>query len=379
LLKGMEIFKGLENVPIKETVLSSIDGEQGKLYYVGYPIEELVEHSSYEEVCFLLLNHRLPKRKELEDYVNRLKAERKLPSEVMEILSELPSKSPFMSVLRLGLDLLNIYDDEAEKNDEESRLRVALRIISRMATLAAVLYRYRNNLEPVSPAFDLPHAANFLYMATGRKPSELEVKIMDAAFILHAEHELPASSTASLVVASTLSDLYSAVSAGIGALKGPLHGGANEKALEMLQEIGSVEKVDEYVRKALLEKRRIMGFGHRVYKSFDPRARIFKRYLQELLNMKGDRTLLDIADRLEEAVTRELGSKGIFPNIDLYSGAVFHMLGLKKEIFTPMFAVARSVGWIAHVLEYWRDNRLIRPRAVYVGPPPRRYVPIDER
>jgi len=375
----MEIFKGLENVPIKETVLSSIDGEKGKLYYVGYPVEELVEHSSYEEVCFLLLNHRLPSRKELEKYVDMLKAERNISPEVMEILRMLPTKSPFMSVLRAGFDLLGIYDDEAEKNDEESRLRVALRIISKIATLTAALYRYRNNLEPVSPAADLSHAANFLYMATGRKPTELEAKIMDAAFILHAEHELPASSTASLVVASTLSDLYSAVSAGIGALKGPLHGGANEKALEMLQEIGSVHKVEEYVRKSLSEKRRIMGFGHRVYKSFDPRARIFKKYLQQLLELKGDRTLLDIADKLEEVVTRELGLKGIFPNIDLYSGAVFHVLGLKKEIFTPMFATARSVGWIAHVLEYWKDNRLIRPRAVYVGPPPRSYLPIDER
>lgn len=373
------MFKGLENVPIKTTVLSSIDGEKGKLYYVGYAIEELVENSSYEEVCYLLLNRRLPRKEELEQFEKKLKAERKLPSQVYDFLDKIPVTVPLISVLRLGVDLLALYDEDVEKNDASTKLDVAIRIISRMATFLAAAYRVRQGLRPVTPSDELSHAANFLYMATGRKPTSLESKIMDVAFILHAEHELPASTTAALVVASTLSDLYSAVSAGVGALKGPLHGGANEKALDMLQAIGVPEKAEEYIDRELASKRRIMGFGHRVYRNFDPRALIFKRYLEELSAMKSDWSLLRVTQKVEEVMVSRLGSKSIFPNIDLYSGSVFHLLGLSREIFTPIFAVSRSVGWIAHVLEYWEDNRLIRPRAVYTGPTPRAYVPIDKR
>ncbi|MEM4572930.1 MAG: citrate synthase/methylcitrate synthase [Candidatus Caldarchaeum sp.] len=374
-----DIAKGLENIPIKYTVLSSIDGEKGKLYYVGYPIEELVKHSSYEEVCFLLLNARLPTKSELEETVKILIKERDLPSEVWKIVKSFPRNTPLISVLRAGVDLLALFDEEAEQNTPDARMSVAIRLISRIATFLAAAYRVRKGLEPIPPSEDLPHAANFLYMATGRRPTPLESKIIDVAFMLHAEHELPASTTAALVVASTLSDLYSAVSAGIGALKGPLHGGANEKALEMLLEIGSPEKAEEYITKALAAKQRIMGFGHRVYKNFDPRALILKKYLEELSKIRSDMSLLQIADSVEQVMAEKMRSKSIFPNIDLYSGPVFHLLGLEKELFTPIFAVARSVGWMAHVIEYWKDNRLIRPRAIYSGPPPRKYVPIEER
>lgn len=374
-----KVEKGLENIAIKETRLSSIDGEKGKLYYVGYPIEELAEHSSYEEVCFLLLHGRLPTRNELENFSAMLVSERSLPRQVVDVLRTLPRTAPMMSWLKTGVDLLSLFDPDAEKTDDESRLKTATRLISKVATLTATAYRLARGLEPVEPRSDLSHAGNFLYMVTGNKSSPLEEKIMDVAFILHAEHELPASTTAALVVASTLSDLYSAVSAGIGALKGPLHGGANEKALEMLQTIGSPDKADGYVANELAAKRRIMGFGHRVYRSFDPRARIFKRYLEQLSEKRGDKTLLQVAEAVENAVIKRMGGKSIFPNIDLYSGPVFHLLGLGKEIFTPFFAAARTVGWLAHVLEYWRDNRLIRPRAVYVGPEPRSYIPLDKR
>ncbi|MEM0349925.1 MAG: citrate synthase/methylcitrate synthase [Candidatus Caldarchaeum sp.] len=373
------VEKGLENIAIKETRLSSIDGEQGKLYYVGYPIEELAEYSSYEEVCFLLLNGRLPTKDELRNFSATLVSERHLPPQVIDILRRLPRNAPLMSWLKTGVDLLSLFDADAEKTDDESRMRTATRLISRIATLTATSYRLARGLEPVEPRADLSHAGNFLYMATGNKPSSLEEKIMDVAFILHAEHELPASTTAALVVASTLSDLYSAVAAGIGALKGPLHGGANEKALEMLQAIKSPEIAEEYVANELAAKRRIMGFGHRVYRSFDPRARIFKRYLEQLSERRGDKTLLQVAEAVEKAMMKYMSGKNIFPNIDLYSGPVFHLLGLGKEIFTPFFASARTVGWIAHVLEYWKENRLIRPRAVYVGPEPRSYIPLDKR
>uniref|UniRef100_A0A7C4DZK4 Citrate synthase n=1 Tax=Caldiarchaeum subterraneum TaxID=311458 RepID=A0A7C4DZK4_CALS0 len=374
-----KVEKGLENIAIKETRLSNIDGEKGKLYYVGYSIEELAEYSSYEEVCFLLLNGRLPTRNELEKFSAMLVSERSLPRQVVDVLRTLPRTAPLMSWLKTGVDLLSLYDPDAEKTDDESRMRTATRLISKVATLTAAAYRLACGLEPVEPSPELSHAGNFLYMVKGSGPSPLEEKIMDVAFILHAEHELPASTTAALVVASTLSDLYSAVSAGIGALKGPLHGGANERALEMLQTIGSPDKADEYVANELAAKRRIMGFGHRVYRSFDPRARIFKRYLEQLSERMGDKTLLQIAEAVENAMMNRMGGRNIFPNIDLYSGPVFHLLGLGKEIFTPFFAAARTVGWIAHVLEYWRDNRLIRPRAVYVGPDPRSYIPLDRR
>ncbi|GBC69235.1 Citrate synthase [archaeon HR01] len=378
-LAYVHISKGLDDVVVKETVLSYIDGENGRLFYVGYPIEELVEHSTYEEVCFLLLHGRLPKKDELESFTDLMKSERELPKELVAILSKIPRNSNLMDVLKFGIDYLAICDEELQSKGRVDNIVTAAKIISKSSTIVAYAFRYSEGLEIVRPSQELSHAANFLYMVTGVKPDSLSSKIMDVAFILHAEHELPASSMAALVIASTLSDLYSAISGGVGALKGPLHGGANEKALEMILSIGSPENVEGYVKQVLASKGRIMGFGHRVYKSYDPRAAIFRRYLESLSQQRGDRSFLDITKKLEEVVRRELAGKPIFPNIDLYSGAVFHMLGLSKRVFTPLFAAARTVGWAAHVLEYWRDNRLIRPRATYVGPPMRRYIPVHQR
>ncbi|MDW8360215.1 MAG: citrate/2-methylcitrate synthase, partial [Candidatus Caldarchaeum sp.] len=261
------VYKGLDNVPIKETVISTIDGEKGKLYYVGYSVEELAEKSNYEEVSFLLLHKRLPTGEELKDFSNKLMKERTIPNEIWSILEKTPPGAPLMDKLKAGVDLLGLFDGEAEKTDKAARLSTAIRIISKIATLVAGVYRLKKGLQPLEPDPGLNHASNFLYMATGKKPNALESKIMDVTFILHAEHELPASSTAALVVASTLSDLYSAVSAGIGALKGPLHGGANERALEMLMSIKTPEEAEQYVLRELASKRKIMGFGHRVYKT----------------------------------------------------------------------------------------------------------------
>lgn len=369
----------MDDVIIKETALSYIDGEAGKLFYVGYPIEELVEHSTYEEVCFLLLHQRLPTVKELEEFSSLMRREAYLPQQFNQFLDSIPETAHIMDVLKTTIDFLALYDEELMVHDEKTNIMKAVRLIAKIPLAIAYVYRHKSGLKTIEPLKTLPHAANFLYMVTGERPDNLASKIIDVTFILHAEHELPASSTAGLVVASTFSDLYSAISAAVGALKGPLHGGANERALEMLLTIAKPEKAAEYVRKVLASGGKIMGFGHRVYKSYDPRARILKKYLMELSEMKGDYTLFDIAESLERSVSKELAGKAVFPNVDLYSGAVFYMLGLATELFTPMFAAARTVGWAAHVIEYWRGNRLIRPRGHYVGPAPRRYIPIGSR
>lgn len=378
-MDSINIHKGLDDVVIKETTLSYIDGEAGKLYYVGYPIEDLAEHSSYEEVCFLLLYQRLPTQREFREFSATLTSERELPREFDNFIKTVPRNAPMMDVLKMCVDFLALYDEELQVHEPGANIRKAIRLTAKIPTAIARAYRHKAGLPEIRPLEDLSHAANFLYMVTGEKPDSLASKIMDVSFILHAEHELPASSTAALVVASTLSDLYSAISAGIGALKGPLHGGANERALEMLLSIGNPEKASEYVKKVLSSGGKIMGFGHRVYKSYDPRARILKRYLEMLCQRKGDYRLLEIANWVEDAVRAELVGKPVFPNIDLYSGAVFHMLGMSTELFTPLFAAARTIGWSSHVIEYWMNNRLIRPRAHYLGPEPRKYVPLELR
>ncbi len=375
----VELHKGLDNIIVKETVLSYVDGERGRLYYVGYPIEELVEKSTYEEVCFLLLHRRLPKKEELASFDRELKKEREIPKEVIDALNLMPRNAHPMDLLKAGIALLALYDPELNVHEKEANIRKSIRLISKTATLTAYISRYIRGLDYVQPSKEMSHAANFLHMVTGEEIDELSAKVMDVAFILHAEHELPASSMAALTAASTLSDLYSAILAGVAALKGPLHGGANEKALEMILEIGSPERAEQYVIDALRAKKRVMGFGHRVYKSYDPRARIFRKYLEKLSEVKGNKTLLMIADEVEKVMTREMKGKGIFPNIDFYSGSVFTLLGIPKEIFTPFFATARVVGWAAHVLEYWEDNRLIRPRARYSGPLDLQYPSVENR
>jgi len=245
--------------------------------------------------------------------------------------------------------------------------------------MIAYYHRARTGEEVVPPNPELGHAANFLYMLHGKKPDEEEARIFDIALILHAEHGLNASTFAAMVTASTLSDINSAIVSAIGALKGPLHGGANERVLRMLDEIGSVDKAEEYVLNALAEKRRIMGFGHRVYKTYDPRARILKQYAEYLSEKYNDRKYISIGEKIEEIMIRELGKKGIFPNVDFYSGIVYHFLGIPRDLFTPVFAMARSVGWAAHVCEYTQNNRIFRPRAYYTGPDYVEYVPIEQR
>ncbi len=368
--------KGLAGVPAAETVLSYIDGERGKLYYLGIPIEEWAESSTFEEVALALLLRRLPKREELKMFNAALRSARELPPEVVDFILDMPLDSHPMTVLRSVVSLLEAYDYDAKLDDLEAKFRISLRLIARFPTVVAYFDRARKGLELVPPDPTLGHAANFLYMLKGERPTDYEARVMDVALILHADHGMNASTFASMVVASTLSDMYSAITAGIGALKGPLHGGANERVLRMFREIDSPEKAEEYVLAKLARKERVMGFGHRVYKAYDPRARILKRYAEELTKRS---EYYQIALKVEEVMIREKGQKGIFPNVDFYSGLVYNGLGIDTDLFTPIFAIARVAGWTAHVLEYLEDNRIFRPRAVYKGEIDKRYTPIDER
>ncbi|MEM0090237.1 MAG: citrate synthase/methylcitrate synthase [Nitrososphaerota archaeon] len=373
------IHKGLENIIITETTLSYIDGEKGILYYAGYPIEDLAKYSTFEEVCFLLWYNRLPKRKELDDLKKNLIENADIPWEIVDFMKKTPKNAHPMDIMKTAVSALGPYDPELEDNSKEANIRKAIRLQAKVGTITAYIYRIKEGLDIIPPSRRLGYAENFLYMMFGKEPDKLSSRIIDVALILHAEHELPASTTAALTTISTLSDIYSAIVSGIAALKGPLHGGANEKALEMLKEIKTPERAEEYIKKALAEKKRIMGFGHRVYKAYDPRARIFKEYFRKLCEQKNEWTMYQTAEKVEEVMINLLGKKGIFPNIDFYSGAVYDMLGIPSYLFTPMFAMARTSGWTAHVIEYLQDNRLIRPRAHYIGQLDLKYIPIEQR
>ena len=376
--KPVDYSPGLEGVIAARSRLCQIDGHAGKLYYVGYPIEELVQNSSFEEICFLLWYARLPRQDELEHLQQLFRESRALPAEVIPFVSLMPHTSHPMDALRTVVSLLATYDQNPEKSPE-ANLHRAIRLTAQFPTIVATFHRLRQNQKPIAPHPKLPHAANFLYMLLGSEPEEMAAKVMDTALILHADHEMNASTFAALVTASTLTDIYSAVTSGVGTLKGPLHGGANEEVLKMLQQIEDPNNVEAWVDQALVKKTKIMGFGHRVYKNYDPRARIFKEYARRLSEKTRFSRFFQINDKLEQVMQAKLGQHGIFPNIDLYSGIVYHQLGFATDLFTPIFAIARVAGWTAHILEYWQDNRLFRPNASYDGPAPRSYVPISQR
>lgn len=372
----VKFSKGLEGVPAAETVLSFINGQEGKLYYLGIPIEEWAEKSTYEEVALSLLLRRLPTKGELMVFDSALRNSRDLPEEVIDFLYDLPPETHPMAVLRTVVSLLESYDEDAKNDDLEAKFRISIRLIAKFPTIVAYFDRIRKELEIIRPNPSLGHAANFLYMLNGKEPSEYEARVMDVALILHADHGMNASTFTSMVIASTLSDMYSAVAGGIGALKGPLHGGANERVLKMLEEIGSEERVQEYIETSLSQKKKIMGFGHRVYKAYDPRARILKGIAEELSK---NSKYYKIAVKVEEYMMQKVAQKGIFPNVDFYSGIVYNALGISTDLFTPIFAISRVAGWCAHILEYLEDNRIFRPKAIYKGELDKPYIPIDQR
>lgn len=371
--------KGLEGVIAAITSIAAIDGEKGKLIYRGIPIELLAEHSSFEETAYLLWFGDLPTKDELENLKRDLIEHREIPDFLTNCLKDAPKDTHPMEILRTCVSMLGCFDSDKNNNSRGANIRKSIRLTAQMPVIVAYYSRLRRGLEIVPPDPELSHAPNLYYMLTGEKPNEEISKLMDILLILHMEHGMNASTFAAMVIASTLSDIYSAICGAIGALRGPLHGGANERVLEMLQEIGTVENVEPYILKALKEHRRIMGFGHRVYKAYDPRARILKSYAEKLSKEKKNTKWIEMAEKIEEIMIREKGKKGIFPNVDFYSGIVYNLLGFPKEVFTPIFAIARVVGWTAHVLEYLQANRIFRPRALYNGPLDVEYIPIDKR
>jgi citrate synthase len=374
-----KIDRGLDDVYVKETSICFIDGQEGRLLYRGYDIRDLAEHSSFEETAFLLLDGHLPNRAELERARAELAAARALPPSVLKLLRAMPEHAPPMDVLRTAVSYMSGFDPERDDSTRAANLRKALRLTAQLATVVATYERIRKGQRVLRPDPNLGHAEDFLRMITGKRPDSKSARIMDVAMLLYADHGMNASTFAATVAASTLADLHSTVVAAIAALKGRLHGGAIEAALDMVETIAKPEAAQTYVLNKLRNHERISGFGHRVYKTYDPRALILKEYARRLAAVDGDDTYFRIASTIEETVVRELASRRIFPNVDFYSGLVFHDLGIPTDLFTPVFALSRISGWTAHVIEYWEDNRLLRPLDWYVGPKDLVYVPLDER
>ncbi len=369
---------GLEDVVVSNSEICFIDGHKGRLIYRGYDVGDLVAHSTFEEVVFLLWQGHLPSRKELETHVKALSAtaNRKLPTKLISMLKLLPKKTTPMEALRTGVSALSAFDPDADDNSREATLRKALRLTAQMPTLVAAWERVRRGKAPVTPNPRLTLSGNFLYMMSGKKPTPLATKTFDVALMLHADHEFNASTFAARVTAATLSDLHSAVVSGIGALKGPLHGGANEQVMLMVEKIKDPASADAWIRKALADKARIMGFGHRVYRVEDPRAKHLRRLAMELGQQAGSTAGVEILNTVARVVTAE---KNIYPNVDLYSGACYALMGIPTDQFTPIFAISRVSGWAAHVLEQHGHNRLIRPRSDYIGATDLKYVPLSDR
>ena len=363
--------KGLEDVVAGKSSICYIDGHEGRLLYRGYDIGELAAHSTWEETAYLLWNGELPTVNGLRHFSEEMASKRPIPREVVSILSTLPRNCDTMDALRVGVAALGIFDDPMFTQQEK-----AMSIASKIGTVVAAIHRHKHDQEILIPRDDLSFAANFLYMVTGEVPTEEDTKLMDVLLILHADHEFNASTFTARVVASTLSDIYSAITGAVGALKGPLHGGANEKVVEMTNEIGSPARVDSYIHAKLASKAKINGFGHRVYKTVDPRARILKNMAEHFVQTEREKATLEIIERTE-AILRE--EKNLYPNVDLYSGLALNHIGIPSYLFTPVFAVGRTPGWLAHVLEQYSDNRIIRPVSDYVGHQLTSYVPIERR
>jgi len=370
------VSKGLEGITVAQTRIGDVRGDIGQLIYCGYDINELAGKVCFEEVIFLLWEGRLPNRKELEQLNGELIAARPLPKAVVDLLRLVPKEAPPMHVIRTAVSMLGALDPEADLNTPEANRRKGMQLISQLPVIIAKFHRIRQGKETVPPAPNLSTAANFLYMLNDELPSDEAAATMDMAFVLHAEHAFNASTFAARVTIATLSDMYSAITSAIGTLKGPLHGGANEGVIHMLMEIGDESRVDDYIRSALASKKKIMGIGHRVYKTLDPRAPHLKRLAEELSAKVGEPKWLRMSERIAEIMKQE---KNLNANVDFYSATVYYSLGIPTDLFTPIFAIARMAGWTAHVLEQLAENRLIRPLSEYVGPDNLKVVPIDQR
>ena len=373
------IHKGLDNVYVKESRICFIDGEASRLFYRGYSIDDLAAHSTFEETAYLLIFGKLPTKTQLREFVGKIERYRALDPRLLRLITSFPATCDPMDALRTAVSSLGLFDPNPTTEDIDVRIDKALQILAKTPTIIAAFDKARNHKDPIAPQPGLSHAADFLYMLSGNTPDSYDVHVMDVALILHAEHEMNASTFSCTVAASTLADMYSIITSGIAALRGSLHGGANEAALRTVQEVGDPSNAERYVTQALAERKRIMGFGHRVYKTWDPRYRILKDIGADLAVRRGQQKLFDTALAIETSALKHLSGAPIFPNVDSYSGVVFHMLGITTDLFTPIFAMSRIAGWSAHSIEYLESNRLIRPKTYYVGPIGLRYVPIEER
>lgn len=370
---------GLAGVPAARSAISFIDGEAGVLEYRGFSVEKLAEHSTYEEVAYLLLFGELPSEAELKAFSDDLNTARGFSSELLDVIRRFPGVAHPMDALQTGMGVLGMDRPNLDYTREAVRIEEAIHIIARMPAVVAAFHRCRQGLAPIEPDNSLGHAADFIRMVTGDDPDELSARVMDASLIVHADHTMNASTFAARVTASTGASPYAVVSAAVGSLSGSLHGGANEAVLIQLRKIGSPAKVRAFMTEMLDGKQRIMGLGHRVYRTKDPRAHMIQRLANELFERKGKSDVYAIAIELEKVADELLSAKGIYPNVDFYSGIVYDKMGIPLDLFTPIFAVARAAGWMAHWLEQMTDNRLFRPKQIYEGLRNRDYVPVGER
>jgi citrate synthase len=370
---------GLEDVVATSSAICYLDGDRGVLAYCGYDIHDLAQSATFEEVCYLLWHRRLPTRAELGDLQSQLAAGRALPEPIIRLMRSLPPVNG-MDALRTITSALGHYDSELEDGSAAAQYRKAVRLTAQVGTIVATWGRLQAGGGPIAPDPAMGHAANFLYMLTGERPNSTAIRAFDVALTLHADHELNASTFAGRVAAATLTDIYSAIVAAIGALKGPLHGGANAEVMKMLLELGQTatgDRVDDFIRGKLARKEKIPGFGHRVYKTEDPRATHLRQMSRDLSKRAGSTAWFDMSQRIEALVKSE---KKLNPNVDFYSASTYYTLGIPIDLYTPIFAVSRMSGWTAHILEQYANNRLIRPRADYTGPSyPQRFVPLEQR
>jgi len=367
---------GLRGVVAAQSKIGDVDGENGILIYQGYNIHDLAENSTFEETVFLLWNSRLPKPGELEELKSKFQTHYEAPAEVIEMMKTFPKDAVPMDVLRTAVSALDFYDKDGHGTDRENATNAAIKLTAQMPTLVAAWDRIRNGKDIIAPDSSLSIAENFLYMLRGEKAEADEARMMDICLILHADHELNASTFTTRVVSGTLADIYGAVTAGIAALAGPLHGGANTKVMESLLQIGEVENVEAWLDKKLENKEKVMGIGHAVYKTEDPRATWLRKFSKQMGEKTGNSKWFEMSEKLEKLMFEK---KGMYPNVDFYSASTYYMMEIPLDLYTPIFAISRIAGWTGHILEQYADNKLIRPRAEYIGERDLKYAPIDER
>lgn len=367
---------GLRGVVAAQSAIGDVDGEKGILIYQGYNIHDLAEHSTFEEVIYLLWNGEMPTRAQLDELTSRFRENYNPPAEVIEFMKGFPKEADSMDALRTAVSMLDFYDKEGQSTEREPALAASIKLTAQMPALVAAWDRIRNGKDVIAPDSSLSIAENFLYMLRGEKPDADEARIFDIALILHADHELNASTFTTRVIAGTLADVYGAVTGGIAALSGPLHGGANTNVMKMLIEIGDVDKIESWLDETLAAKRKIMGIGHAVYKTEDPRATWLRKFSRALGEKKGEMKWFEMSQKIEKLM---LEKKGMYPNVDFYSASTYYLMGIPLDLYTPIFAVSRISGWTGHILEQYGNNKLIRPRAEYIGKRDQKYVPIDER